>query len=594
MQKSTTKKALKIIGIVIAAIALIAIGALVYINRNAGEIASDLVQNTFAKSNFSKVYDMEYQDLDVSIFSGNIKLTNFKLSPKPGFYSAGDSIRFANPLLVDLLIPKFIIKDIDVGENLNLNDISIGSVVIDNPQIKLISHLNNAEKEKLRKRISQTVKDTLKKAPSLEEVEITRFVINRGKFVYYSHVEQKNVFDAGEINVDIKNIFLQPGNLLKAILTKTFDESSIQIKDLRYPLAGGFYDIHLGKVDVVVEDGGITLHDFALIPKYSKEEFGKIFGKQTDRFDVKVKKIAVINLNIGRLLLGNGIEAPEIILSGIDANIYRDKNIPFDFSKFPKFPHQSLGQVKGYLNIGVVKIKKSKLLYEELAPGSDVPGTVPISDLYASIYNVTNSKSVIDNNGPLKWDVQAKLFDVGELSLIVDFPKDFNENSFSFSGKMGEMDMTAFNQITVPNEHLKIEKGTIKSMEFSARANNDFSTGSMVMNYSDLKIDVLKGYKKKEQKKLVLVSSLANVMIRSFNPGRKGDKEPEPAEIFFERNKNKGIINYLVKSLISGIKGSMIPGFGMTLEKFEKQKEKEARKETKKEKRQRKKEERKH
>ncbi|OQX74249.1 MAG: hypothetical protein B6D64_13070, partial [Bacteroidetes bacterium 4484_276] len=86
-------------------------------------------------------------------------------------------------------------------------------------------------------------------------------------FVYYNHVEQKNVFDAGVINVDIKNILLQPGNLLKAILSKSFDESLIQIKDLSYPLADGFYDIHLGKVDVVVEDGGITLHDFALIPK---------------------------------------------------------------------------------------------------------------------------------------------------------------------------------------------------------------------------------------------------------------------------------------------------------------------------------------
>ena len=582
MKKSVTKKILKIAGVTVAAIILIVVGALVYINRNADEIASDLVQNTFAKSDFSKVYDMEYQDLNVSIFSGNINLTNFKFSPKPDFYSAGDSIRFANPILVDLLIPKFIIKDLDVGENLNLNDLSFGSIVIDNPQIKLISHLTGAEKEKLRKRISETVKDTLKKAPSLEEVEITRFVINEGKFVYYNHVEQKNVFDAGVINVDIKNILLQPGNLLKAILTKSFDESSIQIKDLSYPLAGGFYDIHLGEIDVVVEDDGITLHDFALIPKYSKKEFGKAFGKQTDRFDVKVEEIEVVDLDIGKLLLDDGVEISKIVLSGIDANIYRDKNIPFDYSKFPKLPHQALGQIKTYLNIGKVEIRKSVLLYEQLSEGAEIVGGVPIKDLYATIYNVTNNRNVIATNGPMKWDVQLKLFDVGELSLAVDFPKDLIENSFSFSGKMGEMDMLAFNQITVPTERLKVKKGTIKSMEFNAVANNDISSGTLVMNYSDLKIEVLKEYKEEEQKRLGLVSSLANTVIRSFNPGRKGNKEPEQAEIFFERDKNKGIINYLVKSLISGIKGSIIPGFGMTLEKYEKQQEKETKKEKRK------------
>jgi len=295
-----------------------------------------------------------------------------------------------------------------------------------------------------------------------------------------------------------------------------------------------------------------------------------------------VEEIEVVDLDIGKLLLDDGVEISKIVLSGIDANIYRDKNIPFDYSKFPKLPHQALGQIKTYLNIGKVEIRKSVLLYEQLSEGAEIVGGVPIKDLYATIYNVTNNRNVIATNGPMKWDVQLKLFDVGELSLAVDFPKDLNENSFSFSGKMGEMDMLAFNQITVPTERLKVKKGTIKSMEFNAVANNDISSGTLVMNYSDLKIEVLKEYKEEEQKRLGLVSSLANTVIRSFNPGRKGNKEPEQAEIFFERDKNKGIINYLVKSLISGIKGSIIPGFGMTLEKYEKQQEKETKKEKRK------------
>ena len=62
MPKSNTKKTLIITGIVVAAIALIAVGVMMYINHNAGKIADGMMRDAFAKSKLSKVYNLDYDN----------------------------------------------------------------------------------------------------------------------------------------------------------------------------------------------------------------------------------------------------------------------------------------------------------------------------------------------------------------------------------------------------------------------------------------------------------------------------------------------------------------------------------------------------
>jgi hypothetical protein len=129
---------------------------------------------------------------------------------------------------------------------------------------------------------------------------------------------------------------------------------------------------------------------------------------------------------------------------------------------------------------------------------------------------------------------------------------------------------------------LEIKEGKINSMVYSADAGSDYSTGSMTMAYEGVKIEVLKELTEDHEKKKGFLSSLANMVIRSNNPHKKSDGPAEPAEIFFVPDKHKAIINYMVKSLINGIIGSLVPAAAPTLEKHEKAEEKEHKKDERK------------
>jgi len=584
MSKSTSKKVLKITGIIIGVILLIAVGVLLYVNHNASKIADDLVQKNFKKSDLSKVYDMDYEDLNVNILSGNLKLTNFKLSPKPGFYEASDSLRFANPMLVDASIPKLTINGLNIGTDLDFSNLKLESLFIDRPTIKFIHHLSKAETEKVKKAYSNTVEDTAAKSPTLQQLKVGKFKLNKGDFVLYNHLDKLTVFEAGEVNVDLAGVVIRPGHIIETILQEKFDDASVQVKDIYYPLENGFYDIRCGKVDLKLMEDGIDLYDIAVVPKYSKAEFGKAFGKQTDRLDITIDKLEIIKISINKLLLENKITISKIVVSGANADLYRDKNIPFDTTKYPPLPNQMLGQMKQYIDIGKIEIKKSKLVYEEFVPKATVVGKVPITNMYGTIYNVTNSTELIRKNGPMKWDARGMLFDEALLTLIVDFPADLDAFCFTFHGGLEEINMTAFNLYTKPNLHLEIKEGIIDSMAYNANAGSDYSTGSMTMAYNGVRIEVLKDFTEENEKKKGFLSSLANMVIRSNNPHKKSEGPAEPAEIFFVPDKHKAIINYMVKSLINGIIGSLVPVAGETLEKYEKSEEKEHKKEEKKEK----------
>jgi hypothetical protein len=578
MAKSTSKKVLKIIGLIVGVLLLIAVGVLLYVNHNAGKIADKLVRKEFLKSDLSKVYDLDFEDLNVNILSGSVKLINFKLSPKPGFYEASDSLRFANPILIDALIPKLIVKGLDIGSDLNLSDLYLKSVDIDRPRIKLIHHLAKAETEKIKKSIAHAVHDTTGRLSALEQLKVGEFNLNKGNFVYYNHLEKKTVFEAGEVNVGVARVVIHTGHIIETLLQEKFDEVSFQVKDVYYPLTNGFYDIRCAEVDLKLIENGINLSGVEVIPKYSKAEFGKAFGRQTDRFDIAVDKVELIDIGINSFLIDNKIEIATIVVSGADANLYRDKNIPFDTTRYPPLPNQLLGQVKQYIDVNKIEIKNSKLLYEELVPKSEVTGKVPITNMYGTIYNITNNPELIKKNGPMKWALQGELFDEALLTLEVDFPPDINSYSFKFHGNLEEMDMTAFNLFTRPNLHLEIKEGKINSMVYSADAGNDYSTGSMTMAYQGVKIEILKELTDEGEKKKSFLSSLANMVIRSNNPHKKSDGPAEPAEIFFVPDKHKAIFNYMVKSLINGIIGSLVPAAEQTLEKHEKGVEKQEKK----------------
>ncbi len=578
MKKSSTTKILKIVGIVIGVILLLLAGAIFYLNQNAEKMARKLLAKEYQGSELSQVYDIRFDAVRLNIFSGSLVIKNLHLSPHEAFYQAPDSLRFKYPMLYKIIVPKLTIKGISQNLSLNLDDIQLEEIVFSQPKITMIDYLTVEEKKQAKSQSEKQKNDTAAKSGGIESISLASFKIEGARYSYLKKQQDRVMAEAAKIDVEIQNLEYSKGQDLKSLISRTIEKTTVGIAGVSFYPDGGFYAIKVGELQNHDGYKNIVLSDIKVMPRYSKSEFGKKFGRQTDRMDVQLASLEIQDFDLEKFVLKNEIVISNIILSNLSLNAYRDKNIPLDESSYPKLPQQALAALKMGLAVDKIEVKDSQVLYEQLSAGATEVGKVPIGGVYATITHVSNISDYIAKNGSMRWDLQGNMFDAGQLKLLVSFPQNIQQADFSFSGSVGAMDMTAFNQLLVNAENIEIKQGLIQSLTFEAKANQDFAEGTLLMRYDSLKIGGLANVRDREKEELGLLAALANAVIRQFNPPAKSTEEPKVSEIFFERDKNKGIFNYLIKSLVSGIKATILPNIVSPRKQYERGQAREERK----------------
>ncbi len=588
------KKLLKTLLIFFLIIVAIIVAAYFLIDKYQSKIASLIIKEKFKTSELSEVYQLDFVRLDISLLSGKIIIYDFTLKPDTNFYHSNDTLRLKYPLLFDVKVPFLSLSGVDIRELIQNQRLIIEGININDPGIRFINHLSKKEKElskklkeALTKKESTATDSTTLKMMEFEFFALNYFGVTGGSAEYYNKVTDKSIFTVKGIQMLLSDVVVDPLNPLNTLLDKSYGSLKFGVGEVKLRNEDGFYDVDLGEIAFDIADNSLSFKNVKLIPKYNKTTFGKKFKKQTDRFEATVASLEIRGLDIKRLIKSGGIELGFVGIDRLDLNIYRDKNDPFDFANFPKFPWQALAKLKTYLEIDTIEISNSSILYEELAEGRPEPGKVALGHVKISVKNVSNNPVFIAKHGPMTCRFEAKVFNEGQLLLNLDIPSDITSSEFGFSGRIGPMDMRVFNSITELNALVNIEKGNLDSIIFSAIANNEFVKGDFMMVYDNLKINLLaKDKKKSNSQGLGIISWLGNKVVKSFNPGSgKPGAKPDVALIFVERDVNKSVFNYIVKAFISGIKSSLVPGLGPSLKKYEKQKVKEKKKEVRQQKR---------
>ena len=102
-----------------------------------------------------------------------------------------------------------------------------------------------------------------------------------------------------------------------------------------------------------------------------------------------------------------------------------------------------------------------------------------------------------------------------------------------------------------PLERLKIVNGQLKAMDFHFHYNEQKATGALVLDYSNLKISILK--KKNPNQVNVLASIVANAILKNTMDKTIQEKK-RTGTIQFDRDPTEGIFGFWWKSLREGIK----------------------------------------
>lgn len=593
----------------LAIIILVLTGAGIFLYQNFNRLLSDALKNSFNSSLISDVYELKFKDLNVNFVLGNIKVNNVVLQPREKPFKVypyiNSSFRFSTK--------EILLNNVEIYTLLKQNRLRLKRVKIEKPAVE-ITIANEIPVFLPFKDTVAIVNDTIKhveKRPiegffleqfdlmdasiraenfakernlQIEEVDITLTELKidqkPGKDLFsYSYFD----FYIGKITgslqkESIKKISLSDYEIIidsmkveKTIdtLIYKFHDFHLGLKNLDIQTADSIFHLTLGNFNLSYSEKSIQIQNINFCPNISEKDLQKRHKFQITQFAGNAATINITGIGFDSLIQKNKLLVDEILVDSVSAKIFKDKTKPIDLKKFPDYPGQSVSAIKLPLLVKQVKATNLNLVNREYRPDSSY-ATANINKATLSVENLTN----INTKQPLLINADAFLENKVRFQVILGF--DYEKPEFSIKGSFPKFNLNDLNPLIQAYTPVTVKSGLVDEIEFTGKAGKTSSSGTMKFLYHDLNIDV-----KLEEKaawKNSVLSFAANRVVSSANPVSE-KLPPKIVKFSAERDMNKGFINIVIKSALSGLKETVL--MSKENKKAYKEEKKKARRENK-------------
>ena len=568
-------KGLKIILLIALILVIILTTILIIVNNNINSIVSAKIKEDFKNSEYSKYYELNFNNLRVNTITGTIRFSNVEFIPKED----ADTIFFYNNGKYNIKIKTYILKGADIYKYIETDTVNVELIKIIEPEIEITEY---------KKKIKNDMKEVFFISPF---VEVKKISVKKGKFTkidnysssnktvenvnilikqfqFISNEKQRNLH-FGEADIKLKNIRLTKNDgkgikvenfniKFKNLNTKkdsiliryTFDNFIVEANNLE--TSTDDYNILVKNINADFKKKDIELTDFKLTPHLSKQKFTKKYKYQKELFDININMLKIENIEIDSLIYNQTILAKNIIIKKGNIKIYNDQTKPLDLNKFPLLPNQTIIKIPNRINIKKIETQDINILIESKTKDGR-NGFVDLN-INTEIKNINN----IDLTKPLLISVNGYIHNIVPFNVNLRF--NYNIEGFAYNGKIKSFDLTKLNDIVSSYYPVVIKSGNVKSINFKGLAKNGVSKGNMEFRYNKLKLKFLTEEDKSDIQyyKNNLLSFTANTIILSNNPS-SNTTPLRDIDFIFERDKNKGIGNYLFKSFFTGITETIMP-----------------------------------
>ena len=495
-----------------------------------GEYTGNLIQFKFTPKDKNQQFSID--ELTFSTINHQIMAKNLVVKPK---------VKNNKQDQFELQIPTLYMNGFDMDKAYKNDQYFFESIVVNKPTFQLFN----------------IAKDSIK--------------INPFKVNLYPHFESfADVFSSKLVNVIDANITVFKNgqkklqeqvsmNLIKVRIDSKPSQGFIHSADFSFKIPNlkkqtKLYQYIIGETSYSSGNNRFTAKDIHIIPNFSREDHQKQVGFQSDYFSGKIDSVSISQPNIRRWFDKEELAGKYLSINGLDLNIYRDKQLPFDETRRPKMVQDMIKSLKIPVSVDSLILANAKVAYTERTATGDLEGKIGFSKIHIRMMPFTNIKA---SNGVIpdfNLDAKATIQDSCQLKVGMNFQMNHSENKFTVNGSLSKFNMRIINPVLEPLALVSIRSGKVNRFQFDFSANQTSSNGQLFFGYDDLKISVLE-MKDGDTKESKFASFLANtVLLRSKNP--RG-KELLPDEIAFIRDQKRSDLNYWWKSIFSGVKNTL-------------------------------------
>ena len=497
--------------------------------------------------NPKRLYEITFDDIDLNVFNGSVKIDNLTITPRETAKALLENAAIRG--LISAQTKLLQVKEFKIVEFLKTKSMIMDKIKVENI---MISYLSNPKAKPPERNMSGNLEQVIPN--KIISIDVNYFEILTAGFTY-SLVEkpEEPLFIIDSLSVAVENIRVDSATIQQTV-PLTFTYIDMNSRYITYtPLT--FYTLSTSGIRFDVQDSSLTIEQFKLIPKYSKEEFNRQIQYNTDLFSISADSIVLRGINADELTAGNAIHLNCIDIEKPDVEIYRDKRLPDAPFKHKVLITGGINKVTRKFVIDTVNIKNGKLAYGEMSEGADKPGKVFFNPFNLTACNITNDSVTIENKPHLEMDFSGNIMGKSYLNAHLTFFLQRNDEYFTVTGTLDPIAAAEFNQMVEGLMPVSITSGYVKQAKFDFKATDDVSDGELTLIYENLKVEVSK--LNDTDKKSGGLSAGANILINNDNLPE--DNKYTTGRIHFDRRKDKFIVNYLWNSVKTGIISIVTP-----------------------------------
>ena len=475
------------------------------------------------------VYNINYEKIEVSLWSRNIYAQTLLVSPKN---QPKDSKNGLFSKIESITIEHFNIWD------LAFNDvIQAESIIINKPRVILYKKgeklLNN----------SKSIKSEILE-PFRKMIAVSNIYLNDGTVDVVSLDSEKPILSIKKIILKLEGILLTDATLKEKIPIQY--KSYALVIDSLFFRTSAFYHMNIGKIST--GKNFLKINNFSYIPQFNRPDFIKQLKKEKDINILKFDSAQVAKMNWGFKNDRFFFKANSIVINHFDANIYRGKMPANDLSKKYLYNHL-LRNIKFPLEIDTLQVLKSKLVYEEEKDFSKGPGVLNFDKFNLQATNIKSGFGLKKTD-----DVKIKVNCIFMKTSPLDVDWSFNvldkKDSFHIQGVISNFDIAAIERFSKPYMNTSFT-GVFNKYRFNFYGNDDAVKGNASLDYDDLKVKL---YKKKNPEKVAkLKSAIVNLIVKNDSKDKVKN-----ADVELKRIQEKSFYNFLWRSIAESLKKILI------------------------------------
>jgi len=335
-----------------------------------------------------------------------------------------------------------------------------------------------------------------------------------------------------------------------------FNELNFEAQEFSTVTADSLYTISLNGIDYQSESGLLRTDSMKIIPAYTGYKFTSRQRFQKDCIEAHFNNIAVSDFSASQFIKDKNIAASFVQLETMDIVVFRDNRKEFNNLVKPIF-QEMIYNYPGYFNIDSVRVVNGNVSYTEHAAEANLPGTITFNNINAAVYKISNNTAYKTEEAFLEVKGAANFMNKGALSVHLKAGLYDKHNTFSLTGSMGAMNIPDINQPLERIGYVTAISGSSQNLSFDFVANNQKSRGKMVFRYRNLDLKAAEG-------SIDGFTSVVYKIVIFVVGSRIVESNPLPGEqlrvgvIEFERDPKRSVFHYSVKSILSGIKSSIV------------------------------------